>query len=74
MAPTGRGAALSYFLIKAVIRPNPGLQNELLSEPGVPDSSGGRIFLIHSLTGSFSIYILMGYCVLRDIVAIISNV
>lgn len=49
VAPTGRGAALSNFLIKAVIRPNPGLQNELLSEPGVPDSSGGRI-LPHSFT------------------------
>lgn len=73
VAPVGRGMALSNSLIKAVIRPNPGHQNELLSEPGVPDSSGGRIFLIYSLTGSFSIYILMGYCVLHDIVDIISN-
>lgn len=39
----GRGAALGSSLIKAVIRPNLGLWNELLSEPGVPDGGEGRV-------------------------------
>lgn len=35
-------------LIKAVIRPNPRLPNELLGEAGVPNSSGGWDTLIHA--------------------------
>lgn len=41
----GWDVALSNLLIKAVIRPNPWLWNELLSEPGV----AGWNFLIHPL-------------------------
>lgn len=35
-------------LIKAVIRPNPRLPNELLGEAGVPSRSGGWDILIHA--------------------------
>lgn len=44
--PSGGGMwPLSNSLIKAVIRPNLWLPNELRSEPGVPNSSGGWNFL-----------------------------
>lgn len=65
----GAGAALSNSLIKAVIRPNPELLNELLSGPGVPDSSRGQTFLIYKLTKSPWIFILMRYSVINDIIS-----
>lgn len=64
-----RDAALSNLLIKAVIRPNPWLRNELLSEPGVPAS--GRRKFPYSFAGSF--LNLHTFVLLCDIVHIMSN-
>lgn len=69
----GRDAALSNLLIKAVIRPNPGLQMSSLVSQVCQAAVEDEFFLMHPLTGSVSIYILMGCCVLYEIFDVMSN-